>query len=113
MQQKPQRAASDKDLTYTVYGKTSTDNQSRMMCDILREMIARNPDKLNKIAEVPKKERPVYFRSGETGIKVGNAIYSIGTSYGLKDKIVQIRKAMIICEETEENISINKINIMK
>ena len=117
---KPKEAASPEtggQVTYTLYGKTATSSQADMMYDIFKQVIARHPDKLDQLENsllsvakgdyslVPRLERPSYFRAFRA-FEANGTVYSVGTSFGMGEKLKQIARLFSICGENREDLEI-------
>ncbi len=101
--------------TYYIFGEKRTGNQSEMMFDYFEELAKRYPDKiagLTQITSVKAAEdvsnpgtsaaSPVYFRVCRR-FQVAGVAYYVGTSYGKKDKLVQIRKMQMLCGAAQDS----------
>lgn len=103
--------------TYTICGKTSSGNQSKMMVDVLKHIIEKHFDMLDSIAanltsvaigsiSEQKAKGVTYFSVGSEFTYKGTT-YSIGTSYGQDAKLAQIRKAIMLTGENPHDYVIN------
>lgn len=101
------------DITYSIYGKEYTDNQSNMMLNVFAKVLKNHPDKVktlpeqagmncvSKIDYTDKANRgdnmPSYFRICEY-FPIADGI-CVGTAYGIQDKMKKIARLFEICEE--------------
>lgn len=104
-------------VTYTLFGKTSVSSQADMMYHIFEQVIARHPDKLDELENsllsvakedyslVPRLERPSYFRAFRV-FRANGTVYSVGTSFGMGEKLKQTARLFAICGENRENLEI-------
>ena len=91
-----------------------------MMIDTLKALMERHFDKREelaallsiKLADREELKNVSYFNAGETFTYQG-IVYSIGTSFGRPAKLVQIKKAILICEEDPDNFEIEGLEIDK
>lgn len=104
--------------TYTIYGEERTGNQSQMMIDALKALMEHHFDKREELAtllSVKLADREMlkditYFNAGETFTYQG-VTYSIGTAFGRPAKLVQIKKALLICGESARNFRIEGLEL--
>ncbi len=109
--------------TYYIFGEKKTGNQSEMMFDYFEELAKRYPDKiagLTQITSVKVAEdvsnpgtsaaSPVYFRVCRQ-FQVAGVSYYVGTSYGKKDKLVQIRKMQMLCGAAQDSFRMEEEEI--
>ena len=98
---------------YVIYGKEYTGNQSKMMIDTLKAIMERHFDKRNelasllsiKLADRSELKEVSYFNAGAS-FEYEGITYSIGTAFGRGEKLVQIKKAIQICNENIDNFVI-------
>ena len=110
-------------LKFTVFGQAYEANQSDMLGIIFSKIIDKHPDKLQNIAkqitcvdlvdytDVAKDDRPCYFRSSLNVYEVDGVKYSVGGGFSMKDKIRMIGNLIALCEEDEDCVSIDGIEI--
>ena len=104
-------------ITYTVYGESFTTNQADMMKIIATKLLQKHSDKivaamdgtyfinLTDYTNVPKEERPVYYRSMSRET-INSFTISIGTTFNKQAKIAEIAKLMYICSEEPGTVTI-------
>ncbi len=108
--------------TYTIFGKEYTAEareQGKLMFDAFEALIERYPDcaeKLTQRTSVAKAEDvknantkesdPTYFR-GCKSFMVGNQEYLVGTSYGFKAKLAEIKGMFKICGANPNEFILN------
>lgn len=113
--EKEGRAASSRDITYTLYGKEYKDNQSNMMINFFKQVLSRHQDKVAGLPECKgmncashidytKPENrdnsmPSYFSICDTYINDKGEFVCIGTSYNIKDKMAKMSNLLKICGE--------------
>lgn len=113
--EKARRAASTGDITYTLYGKEYTDNQSNMMINFFKQVLSRHQDKVSVLpeckgmncashidytkAENRDDSMPSYFRICDTYTNDKGEYVCIGTSYGIKEKMTKMSYLLKICDE--------------
>lgn len=101
------------DITYTIYGKSYTDNQTDMMVNVFAKVLKKHEDMLPAIIDMSgmnclsaidytRKENrgesmPSYFRTGEY-LPIGGGV-SVGTSYSVEDKVKKIAALLRHCGE--------------
>ena len=94
-------------VKFSVYGNEYAQNQTDMLGTICSSVIAKHPDKLEEAADallcidvkdytdVAKEDRPVYF-SLMNRYEVNGTAYSVGGSFGMKEKLKMIAKLLIM-----------------
>lgn len=99
-------------IKFKLYGKDYIGNQSEFMFKVFESVVPKYPDKLEILereltsfsltnySEISKKERPSYFRVCTTFL-VDTKIVCVGASYGIADKIKQIKKMLNLCGEDQ------------
>lgn len=101
------------DITYSIYGREYTDNQSNMMLNVFAKVLKKHPEKVNTLSEqqgmncVSKidytdaanrgDDMPTYFRMCEF-FPIEDGI-CVGTSYSIQDKMKKIARLFEICGE--------------
>ena len=102
-------------VKFSVYGNEYAQNQTDMLGTICSSVIAKHPDKLEEAADallcidvkdytdVAKEDRPVYF-SLMNRYEVNGTAYSVGGSFGMKEKLKMIAKLLIMCDESKDII---------
>ena len=100
-------------VKFSVYGNKYEQNQTDMLGTICSSVIAKHPDKLEEAADallcldvkdytdVAKEDRPVYF-SSMNKYEVNGTAYSVGGSFGMKEKLKMIARLDIIDIEDYE-----------
>lgn len=109
---------SDSGMEYVLFGKTFKGNQSEMMSNIFEKVISKHPDKLEELSskltcislvdydlQENRESMKPYFRARKM-FYIDGKKYFVGTSYGLKDKLVLIRKLFTICGEPSSELKI-------
>ena len=109
---------SDSGMEYVLFGKTFKGNQSEMMSNIFEKVISKHPDKLEELSskltcislvdydlQENRESMKPYFRARKM-FYIDGKKYCVGTSYGLKDKLVLIRKLFTICGEPSSELKI-------
>ena len=106
------------DITYTLYGKTHTENQSKMMLRFFAQVLRRHQDKTLALAEQPgmncvsytdytkpenkTSDMPSYFRNCHFfSFPEGRAV-CIGTAYSFGDKLKKMAMLLQICDENRD-----------
>ena len=109
-------------VKFSVYGNEYAQNQTDMLGTICSSVIAKHPDKLEEAADallcldvkdytdVAKEDRPVYF-SSMNKYEVNGTAYSVGGSFGMKEKLKMIAKLLIMCDESKDIIDIEDYEI--
>ena len=109
-------------VKFSVYGNEYAQNQTDMLGTICSSVIAKHPDKLEEAADallcidvkdytdVAKEDRPVYF-SLMNRYEVNGTAYSVGGSFGMKEKLKMIAKLLIMCDESKDIIDIEYYEI--
>lgn len=109
-------------VKFSVYGNEYEQNQTDMLGTICSAVIAKHPDKLEEAADallcidvkdytdVAKEDRPVYF-SSMNRYEVNGTAYSVGGSFGMKEKLKMIAKLLIMCDESKGIIDIEGYEI--
>ena len=109
-------------VKFSVYGNEYAQNQTDMLGTICSSVIAKHPDKLEEAADallcidvkdytdVAKEDRPVYF-SSMNRYEVNGTAYSVGGSFGMKEKLKMIARLLIICDESKDIIDIEDYEI--
>ena len=109
-------------VKFSVYGNKYEQNQTDMLGTICSSVIAKHPDKLEEAADallcidvkdytdVAKEDRPVYF-SLMNRYEVNGTAYSVGGSFGMKEKLKMIAKLLIMCDESKDIIDIEDYEI--
>ncbi|CDF09737.1 putative uncharacterized protein [Eubacterium sp. CAG:76] len=109
-------------VKFSVYGNEYAQNQTDMLGTICSSVIAKHPDKLEEAADallcldvkdytdVAKEDRPVYF-SSMNRYEVNGTAYSVGGSFGMKEKLKMITKLLIMCDESKDIIDIEDYEI--
>jgi hypothetical protein len=109
-------------VKFSVYGNKYEQNQTDMLGTICSSVIAKHPDKLEEAADallcidvkdytdVAKEDRPVYF-SSMNGYEVNGTAYSVGGSFGMKEKLKMIARLLIMCDESKDIIDIEDYEI--
>lgn len=109
-------------VKFSVYGNKYEQNQTDMLGTICSSVIAKHPDKLEEAADallcldvkdytdVAKEDRPVYF-SSMNKYEVNGTAYSVGGSFGMKEKLKMIAKLLIMCDESKDIIDIEDYEI--
>lgn len=109
-------------VKFSVYGNEYAQNQTDMLGTICSSVIAKHPDKLEEAADallcidvkdytdVAKEDRPVYF-SLMNIYEVNGTAYSVGGSFGMKEKLKMIAKLLIMCDESKDIIDIEDYEI--
>ena len=104
-------------VKFSVYGNKYEQNQTDMLGTICSSVITKHPDKLEEAADallcldvkdytdVAKEDRPVYF-SSMNRYEVNGTAYSVGGSFGMKEKLKMIAKLLIMCDESKDIIDI-------
>lgn len=104
-------------VKFSVYGNKYEQNQTDMLGTICSSVIAKHPDKLEEAADallcldvkdytdVAKEDRPVYF-SSMNKYEVNGTAYSVGGSFGMKEKLKMIARLLIMCDESKDIIDI-------
>ena len=104
------------DVTYSIYGKQYTDNQSNMMLNVFAKILRRHPEVVKDLPEKPgmncvshtdytvsanrTQAMPSYFRICDY-FEIGGGI-CVGTAYGIAEKLNKIARLIDICEEDRE-----------
>lgn len=110
------RASTTGDITYTIYGKEYTDNQSNMMLNVFAKVLMKHPDAVAKILEDSEKPMircasainyelpenktdgmPSRYLAGQY-LDVGGGIF-IGTALNYPEKLRNIAQLLTICGE--------------
>ena len=109
-------------VKFSVYGNEYAQNQTDMLGTICSSVIAKHPDKLEEAADallcidvkdytdVAKEDRPVYF-SSMNRYEVNGTAYSVGRSFGMKEKLKMIARLLIMCDESKDIIDIEDYEI--
>lgn len=109
-------------VKFSVYGNKYAQNQTDMLGTICSSVIAKHPDKLEEAADallcidvkdytdVAKEDRPVYFSSMNI-YEVNGTAYSVGGSFGMKEKLKMIARLLIMCDESKDIIAIEDYEI--
>lgn len=109
-------------VKFSVYGNKYAQNQTDMLGTICSSVIAKHPDKLEEAADallcldvkdytdVAKEDRPVYF-SSMNKYEVNGTAYSVGGSFGMKEKLKMIARLLIMCDESKDIIDIEDYEI--
>lgn len=109
-------------VKFSVYGNKYEQNQTDMLGTICSSVIAKHPDKLEEAADallcidvkdytdVAKEDRPVYF-SSMNRYEVNGTAYSVGGSFGMKEKLKMIARLLIMCDESNDIIDIEDYEI--
>ena len=109
-------------VKFSVYGNKYEQNQTDMLGTICSSVIAEHPDKLEEAADallcidvkdytdVAKEDRPVYF-SSMNRYEVNGTAYSVGGSFGMKEKLKMIARLLIMCDESKDIIDIEDYEI--
>ena len=109
-------------VKFSVYGNEYAQNQTDMLGTICSSVIAKHPDKLEGAADallcldvkdytdVAKEDRPVYF-SSMNKYEVNGTAYSVGGSFGMKEKLKMIARLLIMCDESKDIIDIEDYEI--
>ena len=109
-------------VKFSVYGNKYEQNQTDMLGTICSSVIAKHPDKLEEAADallcidvkdytdVAKEDRPVYF-SSMNRYEVNGTAYSVGGSFGMKEKLKMIARLLIMCDESKDIIDIEDYGI--
>lgn len=120
--EEPEQSSKDKkrasltgDVTYTIYGKEYTENQSDMMLRVFAQVLKRHQDKVDSLPEqegmncAEKYEnieqpgtpasKPVYFRTCNNFEFDNGSAVCIGTAYSSGDKMKKIARLLEICGE--------------
>lgn len=103
------------DITYKLYGKEYTDNQSDMMFNVFAKVLKKHEEMIPAIIDLPgmnclsatdysKKENrgddmPSYFRSC-VFFPIGEGV-CVGSSYSMEEKIKKIAALLVHCNEQE------------
>lgn len=110
-------------VKFSVYGNKYEQNQTDMLGTICSSVITKHPDKLEEAADallcldvkdytdVAKEDRPVYF-SSMNRYEVNGTAYSVGGSFGMKEKLKMIAKLLIMCDESKDIIDIEDYEIL-
>lgn len=97
-------------ITYSVYGENFTTSQADMLKIVASRILEKHLDKVEAAAEgtyfisltdytdIPKEQRPVYYRAMSTCNISGRQV-SIGTTFNKQAKISEIAKLIEICGE--------------
>lgn len=104
------------DITYSIYGKQYTDNQSNMMLNVFAKILHQHPEIVKDLPGKPgmncvshkdytlpanrTKNMPSYFRICDY-FMIGGGI-CVGTAYGIADKMKKIALLIDICGEDRE-----------
>lgn len=110
------RASTTGDITYSIYGKEYTDNQSNMMLNVFAKVLMKHPDAVAKILEDSEKPMircasainyelpenktdgmPSRYLAGQY-LDVGGGIF-IGTALNYPEKLRNIAQLLTICGE--------------
>lgn len=109
-------------VKFSVYGNEYAQNQTDMLGTICSSVIAKHPDKLEEAADallcidvkdytdVAKEDRLVYF-SLMNRYEVNGTAYSVGGSFGMKEKLKMIARLLIMCDESKDIIDIEDYEI--
>lgn len=109
-------------VKFSVYGNKYEQNQTDMLGTICSSVITKHPDKLEEAADVllcldvkdytdvAKGDRPVYF-SSMNKYEVNGTAYSVGGSFGMKEKLKMIARLLIMCDESKDIIDIEDYEI--
>lgn len=109
-------------VKFSVYGNKYEQNQTDMLRTICSSVITKHPDKLEEAADVllcldvkdytdvAKEDRPVYF-SSMNKYEVNGTAYSVGGSFGMKEKLKMIARLLIMCDESKDIIDIEDYEI--
>lgn len=109
-------------VKFSVYGNEYAQNQTDMLGTICSSVIAKHPDKLEEAADallcldvkdytdVAKEDRLVYF-SSMNKYEVNGTAYSVGGSFGMKEKLKMIARLLIMCDESKDIIDIEDYEI--
>lgn len=103
------------DITYTLYGRTYTENQSNMMLRFFAQVLKRHPDQVEGLPEQrgmncassvdytnpanQTKEMPSYFRNCRYFDFGKDGGICIGTAYGSAEKLRKMSMLLAICGE--------------
>lgn len=130
--EKKRTASVTGDITYSIYDKEYTENQSDMMIRVFARILQKHPDKVKDLPEqngmncashinyfdsdIKYTDMPSYFRTGSY-LPIAEGI-SIGTAYSLKDKLIKIAKLIEICDEDRsiflsEDVQLPEIKVKK
>lgn len=104
------------DITYTIYGKEYTDNQSNMMLNVFAKVLKKHPDAVTKILEDSEKpmircasavnyelsenktdDMPSRYLAGRF-LDIGSGIF-IGTALNYPEKLRNIAQLLTLCGE--------------
>ena len=109
-------------VKFSVYGNKYEQNQTDMLGTICSSVITKHPDKLEEAADallcldvkdytdVAKEDRPVYF-SSMNKYEVNGTAYSVGGSFGMKEKLKMIARLLIMCDESKDIIDIEDYGV--
>lgn len=109
-------------VKFSVYDNKYEQNQTDMLGTICSSVITKHPDKLEEAADallcldvkdytdVAKEDRPVYF-SSMNKYEVNGTAYSVGGSFGMKEKLKMIARLLIMCDESKDIIDIEDYEI--
>lgn len=108
--------ASDKEISYILYGKEYTHNQANMMLNVFDKVLKRHPDAVDMLLEDPDDSRircvsavnyelpenkslikTSYFKAGAY-LEIGRGIF-VGTALNFSDKLRQISTLLTFCGE--------------
>ncbi len=116
---------SSEDCTYSLYGKTYTENQSEMMWRVFEEVLKRHEDIVPRLPNYQgmncvsfvhyelvksKSDKPSYFRSARW-LNFSTGGLCVGTTYDVMDKLGKIAKLLMICNEPFDVVSFEKYEL--
>ena len=116
---------SSEDCTYSLYGKTYTENQSEMMWRVFEEVLKRHEDIVPQLPNYQgmncvsfvhyelvksKSDKPSYFRSARW-LNFSTGGLCVGTTYDVMDKLGKIAKLLMICNEPFDVVSFEKYEL--
>ena len=109
-------------VSYRIFGKAYTTNQTDMIGNVFSAFIEKHPDLLEEIAEnltcvavedysaTAKEDRPVYFASCNV-YEVNGKKYTVGGAYAMKEKVKLIEKLIAFCDEPNSSVSIDGVEL--
>lgn len=109
-------------VSYRIFGKAYTTNQTDMIGNVFRAFIEKHPDLLEEMAEnftcvavedysaTAKEDRPVYFASCNV-YEVNGKKYTVGGAYAMKEKVKLIEKLIAFCDEPNSSVSIDGVEL--
>ncbi len=113
------------DVTYTLYGKEYTENQSTMMLRIFAQVLKRHEEivptlcrykgmncvsKTNYELEENREDMPSYFR-GCKNFEYSTGSICVGTAYSFQDKCKKIALLLHICGESHDILVSDQIEL--